>query len=189
LKDESEEIEEETKDFISRLHESSKYPFPSKLPILELRKIPNKMQVNSLIDEILGWFKEEAENITDLKPTEKIPIAMSNGKPEDGQMSPRIAFTVKVEPDKEDRIILKFITSRKQCSPYRLHVYLDGEEKMVTEWFGYSPGGPDSPMESVIMSLDAASSDTHELKLQPEGKQEGCNQGYIAAWEGELYLY
>lgn len=187
--DESKELHQKIEFFSKNLNELDEYVFPTRTPILDLDVIPNKIQLDFLIDEIAGWVKRKSKNLIDLNPKEIISIEKTDGKPEDGQMSTKISFTKDISPDKENRIILKFVTSGKQCSPYRLHVYLDNIEKHVTNWFGYTSGNPNDLMESNIIIIENISSGNHELKLQPEGRQEGCNQGYIAAWGGSLYIY
>lgn len=184
------EMKSRIEDFADQLRYSSDYAFASRLPILEFEKIPLEKQImNILIEKIVEWVNKEVKDISKLTPTKTIDVVMKDGKPNEGQMSPNMAFVTSVKPDKENTVILKFKTSGKQCSPYRLHILIDDVEKTVTDWFGYTPNGPPSPMETQVVVLENVSHGSHELKLQPEGRQEGCNQGYIMAWEGTLYLY
>lgn len=128
-------------------------------------------------------------SIKPVNPTKTVQVGKSGGVTEGGQIQEKIADIVEVYPDSSGMIRFRYEPTRKHCSDHRLHLFLDDISIGTTDWFGYDGRDPQLSLQTEILTIDNVSSGPHQLKLQPEGREGGCNKGYVESWSGTLYLY
>ena len=76
------------------------------------------------------------------------------------------------------------------CSDVRLHVFLDGEKVLTTQWMGYDGRSPALPLQTNKITLHDVEKGGHDLVLVPEGRISGCNnEGFLFSWGGIAVIY
>lgn len=71
------------------------------------------------------------------------------------------------------------------CSSIRLNISVDGGVPITTEFLGWN-GDPDAqPLQTGPINIDVAPGQ-HNVSLQAEGKEGGCNAGSLGSWGGTL---
>ncbi|MGI0062852.1 MAG: hypothetical protein ACREBA_10425, partial [Nitrosotalea sp.] len=113
----------------------------------------------------------------------------TGGVPNEGQIQKILEETIEVHADSVGILQFKFVSSRKQCSDFRLHLTVDQTTVGTTEWMGYPGRAPSLPLDTEIITIRGLKPGPHVLKLQPEGREGGCNEGHIQTWEGILHMY
>lgn len=82
-----------------------------------------------------------------------------------------------------------FVLSPYSCSSLKVHIFVDGTQKMTTDFLGW-PGAAGTfaklPLHTGLLNLGPVSPGTHTLSLRSEGQQGGCNYGALFSWGGEL---
>ena len=77
------------------------------------------------------------------------------------------------------------------CSASRIHFFVDGVEKTVSPWLGWT-GATGSfaslPLTTGAIDLSPVSKGTHTLGIEMEGEVSGCNAGTLVAWGGNLLI-
>lgn len=107
-----------------------------------------------------------------------------------GQMQPVLVCEFnEVSPDAARVIRFQYHAWDKHCSDIRLHIYLDGVDVGTTEWLGYPGRDPELSMKTEIISIENVLVRNHILTFQPQGREGGCNHGYISDWGGEMYFF
>ncbi len=75
-----------------------------------------------------------------------------------------------------------YFAPRLHCSSVRIHFFVDGVEKALS--------GPVAPgARSGYWNLGPVRAGTHEVRLQAEGVEGGCNHGRLAAWQGSVEVW
>ena len=151
-------------------------------PDLEFKKTVVESTPDEPEIEMIPHFKKT-------EPSKMYHIKKSGGLPNEGQIQDRLAETVEVTPDKDGIIQFRYLSAKQNCSDFRIHVILDDVELNTTDWLGYPEREPHLDLDSKIITITNVSPGLHKLTLQPEGRIGGCNQGYVAGWEGKIELY
>lgn len=132
---------------------------------------------------------EMTPHIKKAKPARTHEIHKSGGLPNGGQIQEKLAETIEVMPDEYGIIQFRYLSLKQNCSDFRIHIKLDGNELDVTDWLGYPSREPFLELDSDVITITNVTSGPHKLTLQPEGRIGGCNKGFVEAWEGKLELY
>ena len=74
--------------------------------------------------------------------------------------------------------LVRFTPGPLTCSDFRIHFFVDGTEKNVTDFVG--PGG-----KTAFVSLGFIGSGIKvTFDMQAEGEVGGCNSGTLGSWDG-----
>lgn len=84
---------------------------------------------------------------------------------------------------------LNYTIAPSHCSSIRLNISVDGGPATTTSYLGWN-GDPDGqPLETGLIDLGPVSAGQHQISLQAEGKEGGCNAGSLGSWGGTLHVF
>jgi len=110
---------------------------------------------------------------------------LSGGTP-GTQRSPQLDYSVTIETS--ETLQMQYFVRSTHSSSIRLHILVDGEEILVTDWLGW-PGHPEFGfLDTGLLDLGPVSSGVHNLILSPEGRVGGSNIGWLESWGGSLKI-
>ena len=151
--------------------------------LLGINETPN------LAKSIISWGTSATlENSPKTIPTTH-DFKKDGGQEGAGQIQQILQASADFYAYSNSKVFLKLKGSEEQCSDIRFHIIVDEVELGVTDWLGYTGREEELPLETEIISIENLKSGDHTLTLQPEGRDGGCNKGYIQQWEGTLKLY
>jgi len=96
-----------------------------------------------------------------------------------GQLCDTTAKFLHDIPDPGGEGLAQFTPGPLTCSSFRVHFFVDGKEKVVTDFVG--PGG-----STAFVSLGILTPGSHKFGVQAEGEVGGCNVGTLASWAGTV---
>lgn len=83
---------------------------------------------------------------------------------------------------------LNYTVADTHCSAIKLNVSVDGNAPISTVFLGWN-GDPDmQPLDTGIIDLGVFSAGAHQISLQAEGKEGGCNAGDLSSWGGTVHI-
>lgn len=128
----------------------------------------------------------------------KDPFEISGGKHEDGQISKNLTKRLTVVANEDGTAYIEYDVgvnmgpkkNKTACSDVKLHIYAGENEIYTSDWLGY-PNRPDNelPLSTGIVKLDGLEPGKCELQIVPEGREGGCNDGFIGNWNGVVSVY
>ena len=88
-----------------------------------------------------------------------------------------------------DKLQINFIVPETHCSSVKLNISVDGVYLLSTDFLGWN-GDPDArPLETGLIDLGPVSAGTHNVALEAEGTEGGCNVGDLASWGGTVHVF
>lgn len=168
---------------------SDRYFVTYSLPTLdfELSKLD---QTLNLVKPIVSWCTS-TNNKT--YPEKDFPITTKlkkdGGQDGAGQIQDVLKESVNLYTYSNRRVHFQLLASEKQCSDIRFHIIVDEIEIGITDWLGYPDREEQLPLQTEIISIENSQNGEHKLTIQPEGRDGGCNKGFIQQWEATLKLY
>lgn len=95
----------------------------------------------------------------------------------------------KILIDTGSELTICFTVFKTHCAPIILHIYLDGPEVNKTR-LGYvnERNQVIGSLTTGFLKLGPVIPAKHELILQAEGEEEGCNHGELYSWGGYLEI-
>lgn len=83
-------------------------------------------------------------------------------------------------------LIFDYTVASTHCSSVRLHVSIDGQPVLSSDFLGW-PGDPnDRPLQITQVSLGPVTPGAHTINLLAEGQRGGCNAGSLESWGGDI---
>lgn len=130
-------------------------------------------------------------NSNDFEPDVELKISKSGGIPQGGQFQINLAAQFELEVESQTLFFEYFVpvSIEPHCSDVKLHIFLDDIKLGETDWLGYKDRQDGLPLKTGVIAIENISPGKRMLKLIPEGRKGGCNEGYIAAWGGTIITY
>lgn len=126
-------------------------------------------------------------------PGRLIPLHRAGGT---GQISPIMAVDIAIAVGRSGRVMFQYNVPTPlippggdHCSDVRIEFFWDGQSVATTGWLGYRTRTPALPLQSDLYLLTGQAPGAHTLRLQPEGRDGGCNSGRLYAWDGTVLLF
>ena len=166
----------------------NRFSVTHKLPILNF-ELSEINETKELVKSIIAWGTSGiSKNTPKTKPT-TIKLKQEGGQDGAGQIQQVLQSSVDLYTYSDNNVYFQLKTSEKQCSDIRFHIILDEIEIGITDWLGYPNREEELPLETEIISIENIKQGDHKLTFQPEGRDGGCNKGFIPQWEIILDLY
>jgi len=106
-----------------------------------------------------------------------IQVGAQGGLPKTQSSAP---LDVNVPFETQGYLSFSMETSAAACSDIRLRISGDERPVLTTNFFRGQLGQTE---------LGTVAAGSHMLRLSPEGKPGGCNEGWLQSWGGKLTLY
>ena len=147
----------------------------------------------SVIDEVLAAIMGLDTRVSELESSphmvKTVKFNRLDGSVSQGQLPTTLDYSTAANANSDGNLTFQFVGTDLICSDIRVHYSVDGVNKGVTEWLGYTNRIPNLPMSTEIISIDSLSPGEHTLTLRPESRVGGCNTAGIATWAGSIQLY
>ncbi|MCX7096219.1 MAG: hypothetical protein NTY50_22620 [Methylobacter sp.] len=96
-------------------------------------------------------------------------------------------FTFDVTTDTTLKI--QYTVPETHCSSIRLNISVDGGLPITTDFLGWNGDEDVRPLDTGVIDLGPVSAGTHQVSLQAEGTEGGCNVGGVASWGGAVQIF
>ncbi len=116
----------------------------------------------------------------------EIPFFVINCPAPQGQLcGTRFTFPIQTS----SLLQIQYTVAFTHCGSFRMNIYLDGQLKHTTKYFGWQAATGNFsalPLGSRLIDLGDITSGTHEVSLEADGQISGCNGSGIGSWGGSV---
>ena len=89
----------------------------------------------------------------------------------------------------EDMLKIQYTVAETHCSSIKLNISVDGGSPISTGFLGWNGDQDARPLDTGLIDLGPVSAGTHQVSLQAEGTEGGCNAGDLTVWGGAVHVF